>query len=100
MITQCSSPVEGSNDESVKDPPAESTVEQPTASVPGSSDEPCERPLQEPLGEDQKVLPKEPLLTLNLPDEIKGTVFHFTMCFKCNLILDPAAFLITHSKTN
>lgn len=82
MITQCSSPLEGSDNETVQDSTLESTVEQPSAPVQGSSDQPCERPPPlEPVGEDQKVPTKEPLIKLNLPDEMKGTVLLFTTIY-------------------
>ncbi len=80
MITQCSSPVEGlSDNEAVKDSAIESTVVQPSAPAEGTSDQPCERPPQEPLDEDQKVPTKEPLIKLSLPDEMKGKVWLFTI---------------------
>ncbi|XP_078344237.1 uncharacterized protein LOC144629867 [Oculina patagonica] len=72
MITQCSSPVEGlSDNETLKDPAIESAVEQPSAPAQGSSDQPCERPPQEPVGGDEKVPTKEPLIKLSLPEEMK-----------------------------
>ena len=76
MITQCSLPVEGSDNEAVFSP-AENTAsaEQPSPPVQGS-DQPCENNSQEkPPSEEQEVPPKEPLIKSFLPVEMKGTVY-------------------------
>lgn len=78
MLTQCSSPV-GDGESEVRNEPfavsleTASTAEQPSGPVVDSSNQPCVKPSQEPVGGDQKGPPEEPLI--NLPDELKGAVF-------------------------
>ena len=76
MITQCSLPVEGSDNETVFSP-AENTAaaEQPSAPVQESSDQPCENTSQEPPSEEKMVPPNGPLIKSFLPVEMKGTVY-------------------------
>ena len=77
MLTQCSSPIGDGESEAKKDSfavPIETTttIEQPSRPVADSPDQPCVKPPQEPVGEDQKGSPEE--LRINLPDELKGAV--------------------------
>lgn len=78
MLTRCSSPAGDGESEAKKDPfavPIEttSTNQEPLSGpVVDSSDQPCVKPSQETIAEDQKGPPEEP--RVNLPDELKGAV--------------------------
>ena len=98
MLTQCSSPAGDDENEAKRDPltvPAGTTntnQEPESGPVVDSSDQPCVKPSQEPVVEDQKRRSEEALI--NLSEEMKGAVFlwlhiccHFMNCSHGSLAL-------------